>query len=398
MIRGKELLVVVGAMAGRRAGFAPESMPSTTRTEVPRRHRGAIEYQSTRREFLSTTAWLATGMALGPVLGRAADPQVLHDGWMTVTGFVRSLPAPAILPHEHVTTDFLGAEKLPAPRYDRGKAFDLIAPHFEKLRQRGVGLLVECTPAHIGRDVLLLKRLSEASGVRILTNTGYYGAVENKFLPRHAFTESVEQLADRWRQEWKEGIDGTGIRPGFIKLGTGNGRLPEVHAKLLRAACRVHAETGLTIAVHTGDGEAARGEVRILGEEGVAPSALVWVHAQNDPGPIQIELAKRGVWISLDGYSLATRNPERYRNLLVAHREAGTLGRVLVSHDDGWAVEGEAAAGSELKLFGNGNPAPYSSIFERLLTDLREAGFTQGDLDRLTRSNPAEALRVRRRS
>jgi predicted metal-dependent phosphotriesterase family hydrolase len=130
----------------------------------------------------------------------------------------------------------------------------------------------------------------------------------------------------------------------------------------------------------------------------VAPSALVWVHAQNDPGPIQIELAKRGVWISLDGYSLATRNPERYRNLLVAHREAGTLGRVLVSHDDGWAVEGEAAAGSELKLFGNGNPAPYSSIFERLLTDLRGAGFEQADLDRLTRSNPADALRVRRRN
>ncbi len=352
----------------------------------------------TRRAFLTATALSAAGMALAPVLGRAAEEQEkFRDGWMTVTGFTRNLPAPVILPHEHVTTDFLGAERFPAPRYERGNAFDQIAPHFEQLRRRDVGLLVECTPAHIGRDVLLLKRLSEASGVRILTNTGYYGAVENKFLPRHAFTESVEQLADRWRKEWKEGIDGTGIRPGFLKLGTGNGRLPEVHAKLLRAACRVHLDTGLTIAVHTGDGEAARDEVRILGEEGVAPSALVWVHAQNDPGPIQIELAKRGVWISLDGYSLATRNPERYRNLLVAHREAGTLGRVLVSHDDGWAVEGEAAAGSELKLFGNGNPAPYSSIFERLLPDLREAGFEQADLERLTRSNPAEAWRVRRR-
>jgi len=373
-------------------------MQSITAMGAQRRCLETTDCGWTRRIFLKSSVLSAAGCVLATGSARAAEPPVNPaDQWMTVTGSVRSLSARTILSHEHVTTDFLGAEKLPVPRYDRGKAFDLIAPHFDKLAQRGVGLLVECTPAHIGRDVLLLRRLSEASGVRILTNTGYYGAVDNKFLPRHAFTESADALAERWRKEWEEGIEGTGVRPGFIKLGTGNGRLSDLHAKLLRAACRVHRETGLTIAVHTGDGEAAKDEVRILGEEGVAPSALVWVHAQNDPGPVQIELAKRGVWISLDGYSLATRNPERYRNFLVAHREAGTLGRVLVSHDDGWAVEGDAPAGSELKLFGNGNPAPYSAIFERLLMDLRDAGFGEANLNRLTRSNPADAWRVRRR-
>ena len=50
----------------------------------------------------------------------------------------------------------------------------------------------------------------------------------------------------------------------------------------------------MTIAIHTGDGEAALDEIRILREEKVAPSALIWVHAQNDSGLKQIEAAKQG--------------------------------------------------------------------------------------------------------
>lgn len=316
---------------------------------------------------------------------------------ITVTGPVAAEDLGRTLPHEHVTTDFLGAEKLPAPRYDREAALAVIRPHFEALRERGVRTLVECTPNHIGRDVRLLRQLSEATGVRVVTNTGYYGAVDNRYLPRHVWTESAVELAERWLAEWRGGIDGTDIRPGFIKLGTGGGPLPDLHVKLLRAAARVHRETGLTIAMHTGDGVAARDEVRVLAEEGVAPSALVWVHAQNDPGPIQVELAARGVWVSLDGYNLGVRNPERYVNLLVALKRADALGRVLLSHDDGWAVKGEAASGSALELFGNGNPRPYRSLFERLEPDLRAAGFSAAEWSRLTEANPAAAFAIRRR-
>jgi hypothetical protein len=76
----------------------------------------------TRRAFLRATALSAAGMVLGSEPGQAAEPlERLDGGWMTVTGFTRNLPAPVILPHEHVTTDFLGAERLPAPRYDRGR-------------------------------------------------------------------------------------------------------------------------------------------------------------------------------------------------------------------------------------------------------------------------------------
>jgi predicted metal-dependent phosphotriesterase family hydrolase len=84
-------------------------------------------------------------------------------------------------------------------------------------------------------------------------------------------------------------------------------------------------------------------------------------------------------------------------NFLRAHHEAGTLNRVLLSHDDGWAVDGDAPAGNKLTLFGNGNKAPYESLFTKLLPDLRLNGFTEADIQQLLVANPRAALTIRRR-
>src|SRR5262249_58248025 len=116
---------------------------------------------------------------------------------------------------------------------------------------------VDCTPAYLGRDPALLRRLSESSGLNILTPTGYYGAGGGRFLPDHARTESSDELAARWLREWRDGIEGTGVRPRFIKLRADAGPLAEVHRKLVRAAARTHRESGLTNAAHSGDGVAA---------------------------------------------------------------------------------------------------------------------------------------------
>lgn len=314
---------------------------------------------------------------------------------MTVLGPISPGRLGMTLSHEHCIVDFLGAEKSKVLRHDQEEAFQTVLPNLKRLAEHGCNSLVECTPNYIGRDVRLLKRLAETSTLNILTNTGYYGAAGNKFLPRHAFSESADRLAGRWLEEWREGIDGSGIRPGFMKLGVDKGKLPELHTKLVRAAARVHLQTGLTIAIHTGNGEAALDEVRVLREEGVAPSALIWVHAQNDPAT-HVEMAKRGAWVSLDGYSASEKNRERYKNFLIALRNEKLLGRVLVSHDHFWSVEGNGGRGS-LKL-ANGAPNPFVSVFTHLLPDLRAANFTDAEIRLLTVDNPAKAFTIQKRT
>lgn len=346
-----------------------------------------------RRTFLAAAAVSSVATLGGCATGEATD----EGGVMTVTGPIRPADLGRTLMHEHIVVDFIGAAKATPARVDAELAFQTALPHLRKLRERGVRSLVECTPRHIGRSVALLRRLSEASGLQILTNTGWYAAVDHKFLPPEAASDSASRIAETWLKEWRNGIDGTGIRPGFLKLGTGNGPLPQIDAKLVRAAAEVHRRTGATLFIHTGDGAAALDEIRLLREEGVAPAALIWVHAMNDPGPVQIEAARLGAWVSLDGYSLAPQNVLRFPRFLEAHRVAGTLNRVLLSHDDGWAVEGNGPRGSGFGLFGNGNTAPFESLFTRLLPDLRAKGFSEADLDLLLVANPREALTPRRR-
>lgn len=348
-----------------------------------------------RRGFLSLAATaLASGLAVPTAPGQqdADAPQVT-----TVRGPIRADEMGKTLAHEHVVVDFIGAAKATPERYDHEAAFAAALPHLRALKGHGVSTLVECTPAYIGRNPSLLVRLSKGAGLHIVTNTGWYAAVEHKYLPPEAHTETAEQIAKRWLGECADGIGQSGVKPGFLKLGTDKGPLANVDAKLLRAAAAVHHETGLTIAVHTGDGKAAIDELRILREQRIDPQALIWVHAQNDPGAIQVEAAKQGAWVSLDGYSRNAVNLSRYPTMVEKHRDAGTLSRVLISHDDGWAVDGDKPTGNPLKLFGNGNPEPYRSIFTHLIPELRRRGFTDADVDQILKRNPAEALAIRRR-
>src|SRR5688572_7976499 len=174
-----------------------------------------------RRIFLRTVALAAGAWATA---GRSWAAEQLDGRIMTVAGPIAPGELGVTLAHEHCVVDFIGAEKVTAPRHDAEEAFSTILPHLKSAKTLGCRSFVECTPNYIGRNVELLKRLSAASGLHILTNTGYYGAVGNKFLPQHAFTDTADQLAERWLREWRNGIAGTAIRPGFIKLGVEKGK------------------------------------------------------------------------------------------------------------------------------------------------------------------------------
>ena len=153
-----------------------------------------------------------------------------------------------MLVHEHVLADFVGADQIRPGRYDRDQVFAIARPRLEELRRLGCRRLLECTPNFLGRDPDLLKRLSDAAGLEIWSNTGLYGAANHRYVPAFARTETAAQLAKRWVAETLEPW-----RPRFIKVGVNRGPLDELDRKLARAAAITSRETGLTIASHTGD-------------------------------------------------------------------------------------------------------------------------------------------------
>ncbi|MDH3290926.1 MAG: phosphotriesterase [Gemmatimonadota bacterium] len=307
---------------------------------------------------------------------------------MTVNGPIAPDRMGTTLPHEHVLVDFAGAEVVSPDRYDRDAVFQTVLPYLHQARTLGAQSLVEATPAYLGRDPLLLKQLADASGMHVLVSTGYYGARDDQHLPRHAFTDSADSLAARWIREWTTGIDGTGIRPGFIKIGVDPGPLSDIDRTLIQAAARTHLRTGLTIAAHTGPAAGALEQLAVLEAEGVDPSAWIWVHAQaEDDSTIHVRAARSGAWISFDG--LAPDNVERYVARVGFMKAEGLLHRVLVSHDAGWYHVGEP---------GGGTFRPLDTLFTKFLPALTAAGFTDQEIHQLTAANPADAFAVRVRA
>ena len=300
----------------------------------------------------------------------------------TVTGPIAAERLGVTLMHEHVLVDFIGADKVNPRRYDARHAFTTVLPHLVALRTLGCETLVECTPAYLGRAPRLLRELSDACGVRLLTNTGYYGAAKDRYLPRHAFTETPEQIAARWIREWERGIDGTGIRPALMKIGVDEAPLSAVDANLVRAAALCNRETGLPIASHTGTGLAAIEELDILDRSGIPSSSFIWVHAQSEKdASFHSRVAKRGAWVEFDGISEST--VVRHVELVREMKSLGLIGRVLVSQDAGWYRVGEP---------GGGRFRPYDVIFKTFVPALRSEGFGEDDIRLLLAVNPGRAL------
>ena len=237
--------------------------------------------------------------------------------------------------HEHVMVDFIGADSINPKKWDHDSVMASVIPYLRELKEHGVSYFVDATPAYLGRDVLLLEKISKNTGLTILTNTGFYGAVNNKYIPAFALAKTPHELAELWINEFKNGIEGTPIRPGFIKISVdASDSLEPIDQKLVRAAALTHLQTGLTIASHTGDAKALWPQLNILKEMNVSAGSFIWVHAQNEKDNNNyLRAAAAGCWISLDGLGW---DLDKHVEKLVFAKEHRMLDRILISHDAGW--------------------------------------------------------------
>ena len=302
----------------------------------------------------------------------------------TVLGAIKPEELGITLMHEHVLCDFGGADQAGPGRYDPEEVVLVMLPHLISLRQAGGNTLVDCTPNFLGRDVSLLKRLSEESRLHLITCTGYYKGVS---LPRQVAESSADQVTATLVAEAEEGIEGTEIRPGLIKMAVEAGSLGEVQQKMLRAAARAHLQSGLTIAVHSEDWAAAAHELDLLAEEGVAPEALIWVHA--DSGVNNNEQRKtaaaRGAWVELDAIGMTSLGYQLdfQVEMVLELLAAGFEDRLLLSQDAGWFTVGEPHGGA---------PRPYHILLTEFVPALEQAGVPRATIDRLLIDNPRRAL------
>lgn len=299
---------------------------------------------------------------------------------VTTQGRMTAAQAGMILPHEHVFVDLRTWDQPGYAEAQVENVISLMAPELERARQAGVTALVECTPLGVGRRADILKAVSTAARFPLVVPTGVYR--EPWILPW--IHEEQEDNLCGWMQAELEGeIEGSGVQAGFIKLSAGDDGMTATERKVLRAAARAARPCQALIGSHTIRGWVVRDQLDTLEAAGYTSTRFVWIHAQAEADfNLNLEMARRGAWISYDGIG-APGQDDIYIDRIRRMFDAGLGDRVMLSHDRGWYDPAKP---------GGGTPMPFTYLCEVFLPRLRAAGFSDDEIELLTRGNPFRAF------
>ena len=110
------------------------------------------------------------------------------------------------LPHEHLIDSSAGVNATYDELFNRQWSLETAVADLTQAHSEGVDTIVEVSPLDLGREVSLMKEVSEQSGVQFICCTGCWLDV-----PRSFWGRSPEFIAALWAREIEEGIEGTGV-------------------------------------------------------------------------------------------------------------------------------------------------------------------------------------------
>jgi phosphotriesterase-related protein len=257
-------------------------------------------------------------------------------------------------------------------------------------KSAGGGTIVEVTPIDQGRDPAGLRRVSEATGVHIVANTGFYIEAGH---PPYLAEKSIDELADILVHDIEVGIGDSGVRAGFMgDVGTTKS-VTANEEKSLRAVARAHLRTGVPMGIHVDPSDRQGLRVaEILFGEGVRPERIVLEHLDEQPvHDYQLAVAETGCYLEFDTwgsefyygppYSVPEpRDIERAESVKFLI-DQGHLEQLLLAQDV-WLRQ-------LMKKYGGEG---YDSLFRYGIPRLRMAGVTDEQIRVMLVDNPRRLL------
>lgn len=349
---------------------------------------------------------------------------------MTVLGLVDSSELGKTLMHEHIICDFTCF--LLEPKNDQEATFmdepvslknlwsmrvnpyanrdncilndvDQSLREIEIFKEFGGRTIVEVTLEGAGRDVEKLVKVSKLSGINIVAGAGHYTYETH---PPRIKNLKIDDLAQEYINEFKNGIGDTGIKPGIIgEIGTGAMIHPEEN-KILRAASRAQIETGMAITIHT-DPEALRGHEILdilIKEEGVNPEKIILGHRDFaltqrniscDEGIDHLlSLANRGCYLEFDlcGNTTIYKREKGYWFLPTDYQRAEAIAKLCRSgFSDKVLLSQDIGIKHFLREFGGWG---YSHVLNEFQNYLMEVGISPHISRLFNLDNPARVLSI----
>jgi len=258
----------------------------------------------------------------------------------TIRGPIDSSALGRTLSHEHLTNGVSGMERIPG-LLDRDEMADRCVEALDRVKGSGIDSVIDLTPFDLGRQVWLFERVAERSRVNVVCATGVY-----RWVPPIYFGWDEDEIAAHFVREIRDGIEGSSLRAGIIKLawdleyrlGEGNPLFtPRAHLeKTARAAARASKATGVPISCHTrAVDELGTPLLDIFQAEGLDLRAVTIGHSNDTEDQRYLQsLAQRGAVVGLDRF-FATRDDYVAQRGGIARDliKAGYAEQVCLGHD-----------------------------------------------------------------
>ncbi|MEH7112495.1 phosphotriesterase-related protein [Neobacillus niacini] len=314
----------------------------------------------------------------------------------SVQGPISSSDLGKTLIHEHFLFGYPGYQgDHTLGEYNHEEALQAGIEAVKKMQAYGIKTVLDPTPNDCGRNPLLLKEISEKTGLQIICTTGYYCEEEGSpayFKWRFHLSDGENQIYEMFKKEVTEGIGDTGIKAGAIKLASSRDRITDYEKVFFKAAVRVQKETGIPIITHTQYGTMGPEQAELLVNEGADPQNVLIGHmCGNTDIDYHIKTLSYGVNIGFDrfgvqGFPGIPTDNDRIVTLL-ALLDKGYGNRVMLSQDTVNFFLGRKVEWPEYlkKLLANYHP---TNIFENILPVLREKGVEEQLLNQIFTENP----------
>ena len=300
--------------------------------------------------------------------------------------------------HEHIFVRNPELElNLPDPEWSAHEAVETAVRGLSELHDLGVRTVVDLTVPGLGRDVRLVREVADRVQVSLVAATGWY--TPNVLPVYFAFhgpgraIDGPDRLVELFVRDITQGIAGTSVRAGMLKVMTdAAGITPDV-ARVMEAAAIAHQETGVPITTHSHP--ASRNGLQqqeFLTEHGVLPERVIIGHSGDSEDLDYLRsLMDNGSTIGMDRFGMEHVLPDDRRvRTVLALLELGYADRMVLSHDAAFyshvtSPSWRSAAAPRWRM---------DTISRHILPLLRGAGVSDDEVDQMLVRNPRRLLAV----
>ncbi len=252
----------------------------------------------------------------------------------------------------------------------------------------GGGTIVDVTAtATMGRDPAALRYVSATTGVNIVMSAGRYSEPSIREEEKQI---RIEELEQRILDEFANGVDGSGIKPGVVKIAFNDLENP-VEMVSLRAGARAQAKIGCAMVCHSLIWSRENHRVLdILEEEGADLRRVILAHQDftADDWQYQDSLAKRGVYLEYDTFGCeAVADPNDISNWFFSDREKILFVKkqIELGNTDHILISGDMCLKMFFTKWGGWG---YAHIPKHIIPRMLLSGITSEQVRRITVENP----------